>query len=216
VALVPSPFASGFVKICGVTSVDDAKFVVSSGASALGLILAESSRQLTLDQAREIAHATRGDLLRVAVFRGHDDDFIVTHVDALQADVAQVHGHLSEGLAQALRDRSVLIVKALGINEQAFQDFDETTVDAVLIDGPRPGSGVTYDVRQLNERVFRGPVIAAGGLTPGNVGNVIATTSIIGVDCSTGVERRPGTKDPELVDAFVTTARAAFRARGLT
>ncbi len=211
--LVPSPFVPGFVKICGVTSVDDAKVVVSAGASALGLILAESARQLTLDQARDIAAATQGDLLRFAVFRGRDDDFIVEHVDALQADVAQVHGPLSEGLRQALRDRSVLIVKALSINEPSFADFDETTVDAVLIDGPRPGSGVTYDVRQLKERVFRVPVIAAGGLTPINVRHVITTTSVSGVDCSTGVERRPGAKDPERVDEFVTTARAAFEER---
>jgi indole-3-glycerol phosphate synthase len=58
-----------FVKICGITSVKDARVVVDSGADAVGLIFASSVRQLTLEQAHEIAAATRGSILRVGVFR---------------------------------------------------------------------------------------------------------------------------------------------------
>jgi phosphoribosylanthranilate isomerase len=210
---VSSPFAPGFVKICGVTTVDDAKHVVSAGANALGLILAESRRQLTLDQAREIAQATKGDLLRFGVFRHNDDDFILEHVDALKVDVAQVHGDLSSALLRSLRDRGVLVVKALSVDEPAFQEFDETVVDAVLIDSPQPGSGETYSLGQLQDRSFGVPVIAAGGLTPFNVSEFIASTTVAGVDSSTGVERRPGEKDPALVESFIVNARAAFVAR---
>ena len=159
---MPKSIAQGFVKICGVTSLDDAKFIVSAGASALGLILAASPRQLTLDEARVIADATKGDLLRCAVFRHNDDDFIVEHVDALGADVVQVHGALSSSLLRALRERPVLIMKALSVDEPEFLTFDESSVDAVLIDGPRPGSGQTYSPDHLKRRAFSVPVVAAG------------------------------------------------------
>lgn len=203
----------GFVKICGVTSLDDAKFVVSAGASALGLILATSSRQLTLDQARVIAEATKGDLLRVAVFRHNDDDFILEHVDALDADVVQVHGALGASLLTALRERPVLIVKALGVDEPEFLDFEDFDVDAILIDSPHPGSGTTYSRDHFTRREFSVPVIAAGGLTPNNVADLVAASDVAGVDTSSGVESRPGTKDHDLVEAFIDNARAAFATR---
>jgi phosphoribosylanthranilate isomerase len=204
------------VKICGVTTVDDAKFIVSAGASALGLIFAESSRRLTLDQAREIAQSTYGDLLRFGVFRHNDDDFILEHVDASGVDVVQVHGDLSTALLTALRERPVLVVKALSVDEPSFLTFDEQSVDAVLLDGPRPGSGERYALGTLNERDFRVPVIAAGGLTPANVSEVIQMTRVAGVDSSSGVERQAGEKDPELVRGFIANARAAFSVREST
>jgi phosphoribosylanthranilate isomerase len=210
---VPSSITSGFVKICGVTSLDDAKFVVSAGATALGLILATSSRQLTLDQARIIADATKGDLLRVTVFRHNDDDFILEHVDALRPDGVQVHGTLSAALLTALRDRSVLIVKALSVDETEFATFEDTSVDAILIDGPQPGSGTTYSREHLERREFSVPVIAAGGLTPRNVAALISASGVSGVDTSSGVESAPGVKDHDLVKSFIDTARAAFTSR---
>jgi phosphoribosylanthranilate isomerase len=210
---VPNTIAPGFVKICGVTSLDDAKFVVAAGANALGLILAESSRQLTMDQARVIAEATKGDLLRFAVFRHNDDDFILEHVDALGTDVVQVHGALSESLLAALRARPVLIVKALSVDEPQFLSFDESSVDAVLIDGPQPGSGETYSRDHLERREFSVPLIAAGGLTPLNVAGLIARSTVAGVDTSSGVESQPGVKSHDLVVDFIVNARAAFAAR---
>ncbi len=210
---MPKSIAPGFVKICGVTSLDDAKFVVAAGADALGLILAESSRRLTLDQARVIADATKGDLLRVAVFRHNNDDFIVDHVDALETDVVQVHGRLSASLLAALRERPVLIVKALSIDEPEFLSFDDASVDAVLIDGPQPGSGETYSRQELERREFSVPVIVAGGLTPLNVASVITASGVAGVDTSSGVESGPGVKSRDLVEDFIVNARAAFATR---
>jgi phosphoribosylanthranilate isomerase len=205
--------APGFVKICGVTSLDDAQFVVAVGASALGLILAESSRQLTLDQARVIADATKGDLLRFAVFRHNDDDFILEHVDALGIDVVQVHGALSASLLAELRERPVLIVKALSVDEPELLSFDDASVDAVLIDGSKPGSGESYPREHLERREFSVPVIAAGGLTPLNVADLIAESGVVGVDTSSGVESHPGVKSHDLVVDFIRNARAAFAAR---
>lgn len=203
-------WARGFVKICGVTNVADARAVVHAGASALGLIFAESPRRVTRDQARNILETTKGDLLRSAVFRDNDDEFILEHVEELDVEMVQLHGVLSEELLGSLRERPLLIVKALTIDGEEFDTFDESRVDAVLIDGPRPGSGVAHSWHRLNKRSFRVPVIAAGGLNPNNVANTIVVTKAWGVDCAGGVETSSGRKDHGRVSSFVTNARQAF------
>jgi phosphoribosylanthranilate isomerase len=203
----------GYVKICGVTSVEDANMVANAGASALGLIFAESPRRISLAQAGEIAEATTGRLLRCAVFRHDTDDFILERLDALGADgieIVQLHGELSDALLTALRERSLLIVKALNIEAKEFDDFDETSVDAVMVDGAKPGSGQPHSWSRLGTRRFRVPVIAAGGLNPDNVEEIARSTGVAGADCASGVESAPGVKDPELVARFIANARRAL------
>jgi phosphoribosylanthranilate isomerase len=210
---VPSLPKTSFVKICGITSIDDARTVVNNGGDAIGLILAESARRLTIGTARDIADAVQGAVLRVAVFRHNAPEFILAGVDAIGVDVAQVHGELPAELIGELHRRGLMVVKALSASEEAFRSFDESTVDAVLIDGPAPGSGEEHEWPDLAERGFRRPVIAAGGLTPGNVASVIDATGAWGVDVSSGVESAPGVKDPVLVRDFIVNARTRFRQR---
>jgi len=211
---VPSPFTPGFVKICGVTTVEDGVFVGQLGARALGLNLADSSpRKVTLEVAREIAAATKGALVRCAVFRGRDDDAILEDLEGLDVDAVQLHDGISALLLKDLRARTLLVIKALNVEGSDFLDFDEHRVDAVLVDGPNPGSGVAHSWTRLAQRRFEVPVIAAGGLTPSNVADVIVATSVTGVDTATGVERRPGIKDHEAVRSFVANARRAFASR---
>jgi phosphoribosylanthranilate isomerase len=206
---VPDTF-HGYIKICGVTSVEDALMVAASGASALGLIFAESPRRLTLERAKEIARASHGQLLRCAVFRHDEDQFILERVDDTGVEIVQLHGVLGERLLAELRARPVRIVKALNIEAEEFDNFDETTVDAVMIDGARPGSGESHSWDRLRARSFRVPVIAAGGLNPENVAEVVRSTSVSGVDSASGVEIGPGVKGVELVARFVSNARRAL------
>jgi phosphoribosylanthranilate isomerase len=205
--------AASYVKICGVTSIEDAQIVIDAGAAALGLIFAESSRQLTLEEALAIARATEGSILRVGVFRHNDPDFVLRHVDATGVEIAQIHGELGQELVQALRERQVGIVKALSVGEPEFFDFDETTVDAVLIDGPSPGSGHIHTWGDLQRRNFARPVIAAGGLTALNVVEVLNITNAWGVDVSSGVESGHRRKDRAHVRDFVMNARQHFDQR---
>jgi len=211
---VPELWSHGYVKICGVTSVADARTVVDVGANSLGVVFATSPRRVSVDQAREILDATRGSLLRCGVFRENSDDNIVEHVRTLDLDVVQIHGPLSNRLLATLRERPIRIVKALSIEDDEFDVFDESRVDAVMIDGPRPGSGVTHSWDRLESRPFVVPVIAAGGLTAHNVADVVVRTRAWGVDCSSGVEARPGVKDARLVEEFVTRARGAWALAG--
>ncbi len=206
-----SSLPKDFVKICGVTRVDDAVAVANAGASALGLIFAESPRRVTLARAREIVAATDGAILHCAVFRSDDDGFVTEHLDALDVDMVQLHGRLSSSLGRYLREREMRVIKALSVEGPEFDGFDDVGVDAVLVDGASPGSGVEHSWDRLRERRFTVPVVAAGGLTTDNVYDVVRETGVWGVDCASGVEASPGVKDYKLVGRFVANARRALR-----
>ena len=206
----------GFVKFCGVTNVEDARTVVRAGADALGLNFATSPRRLSRDEARVIVDATNGDLLRCAVFDDVPDDEILDTLDDLTIEIVQLHGEIGAALLGSLRQRNVLIVKAINIESDEFATFDDARVDAVLIDGPRPGSGTAHSWDRLAGRRFHVPLIAAGGLTPLNVTDTIRETKSWGVDCASGVEASARSKDAALITDFVARARGAFTAMGET
>jgi len=207
---VPELPTTSFVKICGITTVEDATTVVKAGASALGLIFAESTRRVTRAQARDVLNATRGEILRCAVFRENDNDFILGTLSELDVEMVQIHGDLRDDLVARLHDRSLVVIKALNVEDREFEEFDESKVEAVLIDGPRPGSGKTHSWERLATRSFRVPMIVAGGLTPENVAEAITSTNAWGVDCASGVESAPGQKDHDLVNSFVENAHSVF------
>lgn len=202
-----------YIKICGVARLEDVEGAVAAGADGLGLILAQSPREVSLEVARVLADAARGRVLVSAVFRGREDDFILGAANALDVDVVQVHGPLSEALLEGLRSDARLVVKALAIDSDEFLDFDDALVDAVLIEGPTPGSGRTHSWDRLVERHFRVRVIAAGGLAPANVADTVRRTGAWGVDVASGVESTPGVKDHTLVRQFVENARRALEER---
>jgi len=207
--------SKSFVKICGVTNIHDAHTVISSGANAFGLILARSSRRVSRENAEAICDATSGEILRTLVFRENSDEYILESVARIDADLIQLHGPLSVALGDALRTRDLRIVKALAIGSDEFLTFDDRLVDAVLVDGPVPGSGTAHSWTALRDRSFTKPLIVAGGLNPDNVVETIDVTGAWGVDCASGVEESPGIKDPTLVTQFVRNARRGFEERGV-
>jgi phosphoribosylanthranilate isomerase len=202
--------ATSFVKICGITSIGDARVTVDAGADALGLNFTQSVRHLTVEQAHEIAAAINGSILRVGIFGNDSDEFVVDVVNGSGVDAAQIHGPLSEELRDSLRARGVLVIKALSIGTTEFLEFDDANVDAVLIDGPTPGSGQTHPWHDMTRRQFARPVIVAGGLNALNVVDVLEDTRAWGADVASGVESAPGVKDPANVRDFVANARAYF------
>jgi phosphoribosylanthranilate isomerase len=202
-----------FVKICGVTTLGDANAAIDVGADAVGLILATSPRQLSVDRAFAIAEATRGRVQRTLVFRDNTDKQIVELVELIRPDAVQLHGALSDVLLARMRDDGVAVIKALSIASDEFYHFDDARVDAVMVDGATPGSGQSHSWEELAERHFTVPVIAAGGLTESNVADVIAACSVWGVDSASGVEATPGVKDRDKMERFVFNAHAAFRGR---
>lgn len=204
---------ASFIKICGVTNVHDARVVIASGADALGVILAQSSRRVSREDARTIFESSEGEILRTLVFRDNSDEYIIESVRRIDADVVQVHGSLGAPLVDALHERGLRVIKALSITDGEFLTFDDGSVDAVLVDGPFPGSGRTHSWDAMARRSFKRPVIIAGGLNADNVNETIEVVRPWGVDCASGVEESAGIKDPTLVSRFITNARQGLNRR---
>ena len=204
---------ASLIKICGVTSVEDAQLVIETSADALGIILAPSARRVAPKLAATIAAHAKGHLVRVGVFRGNDPTLLYRTLDAVDFDVVQVHGSLSTSVIAELRSYDVALIKALAIDSSEFLTFDESSVDAILVDGPRPGSGQSHSWDALTRRSFSKPLIAAGGLTNENVAGVLRATRAWGVDVASGVEESPGVKSPDRLRAFVIAAREEFALR---
>ena len=201
------------IKVCGITSLDDAEMVCDAGATSLGLIVAESPRHVTGTLARRIADEVRGRIATTLVVRGLSDVEVLRYVDEVEPDAVQLHDPLGAGLLDALRTRRVSVIRALATSRGEVDEFDDAPVDAVLVDGPEPGSGREHDWDETRSRWFSVPLIAAGGLRPENVESVIGLVRPWGVDVASGVEQGVGRKDPTLVAAFVSAARRAFEDR---
>lgn len=203
-----------FIKICGIRLVDDAVAARDASADALGLIFADSPRAVDVRDALEISREIGPEVGLVGVFRDRSDDEILSVIDALTLDAAQIHDELSIRLESELHGRNVAIIKALSVSGTDFDEFDVQRVEAVLVDGPRAGSGEEHSWDRLSGRDFHVPVIAAGGLHARNVADVIRMIHPWGVDTASGVELRPGVKDHHQVREFVRHARSAFEERG--
>ena len=201
------------VKICGVTSVEQAEMVASAGATAIGLVLDESRRQVSVHVAREIADALRGRVDVFCVFRGSGLSRILTAANDVRPDVVQMHGSETLDEVREVARAGFLVVKALEATDPSAAQFDVEGVAGILLDGSEPGSGKRVDFSPLHRLAWRAPLIAAGGLSPATVSEVIGGCPINGVDVSSGVESAPGVKDPALVAEFIRIARDAFNRR---
>lgn len=211
------------VKICGLRSRAEVAAAAQAGATYVGFVFfPPSPRHLTLADARWIAAGIPDGLIRVALTVDADDETLAAIVDAAQIDMLQLHGHESPERVAEVRARFEMpVMKAIGIATEedmprldAYSEVaDQLLVDARALPGAdRPGgNGVAFDWRIIRARRWRRPWILAGGLTPDNVAEAVRLTGADQVDVSSGVECRPGHKDPARVAAFVKAARDAER-----
>jgi phosphoribosylanthranilate isomerase len=199
-----------FVKICGVTTEEDALLAVGMGADAIGFnFVPGSSRQIRPATARDIVRRLPGGVLTVGVFRDELKQRVVeiTHEAGLQA--AQLHGRETSSDSSWVAQRIPYLIKAFSAGDAAIDHLDRYSASAVLVDAPEPGFGEVFDWSMLDGRERGRPLVLAGGLHPQNVGQAIRIVRPWGVDVATGVESSPGTKDPVKVREFILNARAA-------
>lgn len=202
-----------FVKVCGITSEEDALLAVAMGADAVGFNFCPSSpRQITVPRARDIAGRLPAEILTVGIFRDESPDRVVAKVHEASLRAAQLHGHESAEHSLWVSERVPVLIKAFPAGSPDIASWESFGADAILIDSPRPGSGEIFDW-SLAEGAPKGQrVILAGGLTPANVAQAIEQVQPWGVDAATGLEvdgDRLGRKDPRKIRAFVANARAA-------
>jgi phosphoribosylanthranilate isomerase len=200
------------VKICGITSVEDALMAVKGGADAIGLVFYDSSpRCVDADQAEAIARAVGPFVTVVALFVNASSDAINNILRQVPIHIIQFHGdepadfceQFSKPYLKALRMREDLDV------DQAVSLFNSAS--GILLDAYTPGipggTGETFDWQRIPKDSVK-PIILAGGLNPENVRRAVTETSIYGVDVSGGVERAPGIKDSQKIESFVRYAKS--------
>lgn len=200
------------VKICGLTTVNDALHCVEAGADAIGLnFWAQSPRSTDLRTARSIVRAVGDRVQTVGVFV----DFSTTQITEIMAKTgvewAQLHGQEAPAEVAALLPHAY---KAIGVGDGSAIALARTYPgEHLLLDASVPGvpggTGRTFDWSIAAEVAKVRTLTLAGGLRPDNVGRAIEAVNPFRVDVASGVESRPGHKDPALVEAFIAAARAA-------
>src|ERR1044072_5100928 len=203
------------VKICGITSLDDALAALDAGADALGFnFYARSPRYLTPENAREIIKQLPADLLTVGVFVNEDLETIRRIATVAGVRTLQLHGDESPEYCETLKDYYLIKAFAAGpdFTQQRLLDYD---VDAIMLDaldqgGVGGGTGRLSDwsVAAKTTEVFP-KVFLAGGLSAENVGDAIRAVKPYAVDACSRLESVPGKKDEERVRAFVAAVRKA-------
>lgn len=200
-----------WIKICGVTNVDDAEHVVRSGANALGLNFVHGSkRRITQEQARPIVEAVRGRIELVAVVSGPTDSE-VKELTELGMEWLQLHGDEQPARVTRLLPRAfkaVAIEDAADARRAANYPGERLLVDT-KVSGASGGTGKVFDWQLVTDLAKTRQLILAGGLTPKNVAAAVRVLGPWGVDTASGVELVPGVKDAELVTAFVLAVRSA-------
>lgn len=201
------------VKICGITSLDDALTAVECGADALGFIFWEKSpRFITPEEAQRIIKALPPFISIVGVFVNETLDRINAVSSLAGLSCLQLHGDESPEFASSL---GIKVIKAFRVRDK--KDIDKAAayrVGAYLLDtyreGVPGGTGETFNWEIAVSAKKFGPVILSGGLNPDNVGDAIAKVAPYAVDVSSGVESKPGRKDPDKVSRFIEKVKRSL------
>lgn len=200
---------SVLVKICGITTLEDAFASVDAGADALGFnFYAKSPRYIQPEAAAQIIAQLPGHIRTVGVF-----------VNMPALEVAAIRAVTGLGVAQLHGDEDPFAYTEAGPLWRALRvdaAFDparlpDWPVEALLLDGPAGdlygGAGVTFDWRAARALAMK--VVLAGGLAPENVATAIVTAQPWGVDACSRLETAPGIKDHKKIRAFLDAVRAA-------
>jgi phosphoribosylanthranilate isomerase len=198
-----------FVKICGITSEDDALLAVAMGADAVGFIFAPSPRQVAVQNVYDITRRLPPEILTVGVFRDELPERVIDMTNRAGLRAAQLHGHESPEQVAQVAEQIRWVIKCVVAGSADARRADQYATDLIHVETDSPGTGTLFDWSLLGE-VPEGPrIILAGGLSPDNVGEAVRIAKPWGVDAVSGVERSPGRKDPLKLKAFIERARAA-------
>ena len=205
------------VKICGITKWEDAKLAAELGAAAIGLNFYEQSpRCIAPFAASEVVRRLPPFIAVIGVFVNWAEEPVVALGKALRLSGAQLHGDETPRTVERV-STCLPVIKALRLGQgSAAPDFSAYRgVSAFLLDsalsGHYGGTGTTGNWHLARTSAQSHRVILAGGLTPENVGEAIRIVRPYAVDVASGVELRPGKKDPAKMQAFFDEVARASR-----
>jgi phosphoribosylanthranilate isomerase len=210
------------IKICGLSTPETLEAALAAGADMVGFVFFEKSpRHLSYEKAAELGALVKGRARKFALSVDADDARLDAIAASLKPDALQLHGHESPERVAAIRARyGVSICKVIGVSgaaDLAAAPAYRAVADWLLLDTKPPkdalhpgGNGVSFDWTLLDGFDHSLPFMLSGGLDPANVAEAIRVSHPDGVDVSSGVEDRPGVKNPDKIRAFIEAARAAF------
>jgi phosphoribosylanthranilate isomerase len=208
------------VKICGLSTRETLDAALDAGADMVGFVFfPPSPRHLRLETARDLGGQVQRRALKVALTVDADDATLGNIVEALRPDILQLHGRETVARLRDIKQTFKLpVMKAMAVEtaaDLAPLPGYAAVADRILFDARPPkgatrpgGLGAVFDWHVLDNLDLQLPFMVSGGLTPENVADAIRITRAGGVDVSSGVERAPGFKDPEMIRAFIRAARA--------
>ena len=209
------------IKICGLRTPEALDVSLHAGADMVGFVFfPPSPRHIDFATARELGARVRGRAQKVALSVDADDEWLAASIEALSPDFLQLHGKETPKRVLAVKARFRLpVMKAIAVETRddlaCVPEFAEVA-DRLIFDARAPrdatrpgGLGKPFEWRLLKNLDPRVPFMLSGGLNPDNVAEAIAVTRAGGVDVSSGVERAPGDKDPDLIRGFIRAARGA-------
>jgi phosphoribosylanthranilate isomerase len=229
-----------WIKICGITNLEDALVAVEAGADALGFVLYEESpRRVKPQQVRAMSERLPHSIEKIGVFVGADSQTILTLAGKAGLSGVQLHAHRAN--SSKLHPQDLISVDFdcyIGVQASLYRNGSREVesgaiplpstpgreqIRGILLDSATPshpgGTGTTFDWKssdtaEIVDRIRSAGwnLIVAGGLRPENVTEAMSLLHPWGVDVCSGVESRPGKKDPEKVRAFIQAVREADEA----
>ena len=185
------------VKICGLSTKGAVETAVSAGADYIGFVFAPSKRQVTLEQATELAKFIPSHIQKVGVFVSPSRAELLEAIEKVGLDLVQIHDQVADDLFENLPCASIQALQVDGNGQ-----VSNSQADYLLFDAPVAGSGQTFDWGRLDTTELAQPFFIAGGLNEDNVARAIQHFSPFAVDVSSGVET-DGQKDHEKIRRFI-------------
>lgn len=185
------------VKICGLSNIEAVETAVSAGADYIGFVFAPSKRQVTVEQATELAEIIPANVKKVGVFVSPNRTELLEAIEKVGLDLVQIHAQVADDLFENLPCASIQAVQVDGDGH-----VTNSQADYLLFDAPVAGSGQTFDWGQLDTAELSQSFFIAGGLNEDNVVRAIQHFSPFAVDVSSGVET-DGQKDHEKIRRFI-------------
>jgi phosphoribosylanthranilate isomerase len=203
------------VKICGINDPAAIDAAVDCGADWIGFVFfPPSPRYVSPARAHELAARHKDGPPRVGLFVNPTETMIAEVLEAIDLDILQLYG-VAEALPSLRARFGRPVWQPVGVNVAADLPAGPQEADALLLeakppaDATRPGgNAVRFDWTLTQGWRASVPWLLAGGLDPGNVAEAIRLSGTEAVDVSSGVERQKGSKDPEMIRAFIRNARA--------
>jgi phosphoribosylanthranilate isomerase len=208
-------------KICGLSSEATVAAALEGGATYLGFVFyPPSPRAVSPDRAAKLCAAVPAGVQRVGMFVDAEDDAIRAILDIAPIDILQFHGHESPDRVAEVKHRfGRPVMKAIAVagpEDVLVASRYEDEADLLLFDAKPPrradalpgGNGLAFDWHLIAGRKWRRPWLLSGGLTAELLAEAVRISGATAVDVSSGVERRPGDKDPDKIREFLAVARS--------